>query len=995
MSDDVARLEAIYTAALSGDEAAQRQVYEISSQVEVMPVVLQLLKGSANPSIRFYAAITLNQIVKASRGISPEVKASLFGELAALLETETEHRNRRYLCTVAAEMRLGEGEFDEIPRRASELAMELLGKGKLDSAFVLAAKAIDYIPREQQVVVANRVYEPCCTTILECGDEELRIAAMELMQVLADDTNDDALTTMIQNPGNFAGMVAKVTERIMLHGGSPAEALAFFGMMENVIKSLTPFFVEQHREFALLVTNLMTNKEINPYVRLPAARMLETVYDLSVDLLMDVSNTVLQNELVFATELCEIDETSDDYTFPCDLVTRLADLIEHEKFFPFVFELVMKMIETKADAPVTVALTMLGCLIRCTMDEMLECEDTVLQVVVACLGHPQALVAEAAGKVVHVMCEVLDNDMTPMIDELATALMKRLDIMWCEKALNLLLSVTEEPPSSIDDMISQTLGLLKTAPKQAHEKIVQLLCSELTSYDKVNAELYAVVGPVMVGLLGGEIEQKALAVKCFSILIGICPEQALADVPNIMPVVLGLFSDQDYERNSLCCECINGIVQHQCSSVIPFAGDIIKALETVHQLSLIEPEGDDEDGEQADLIFNSWSLMKLAALATMVTMCSLLPEQLSGRFTDIFNLLCRNLSATEPEVAVAACDNLSILAEGYQAVGADGGPFFEKILSAIQSEAGEMLVAGWRNLGIIMELFGPDTVKRFAPNINGCLLGAFTHARNVYNQKGDSSEIARDLQEPIFFTLNNFIKVLKADAGPYLQEYIPILQSLAANGRRKSHGKAAYSLALIASVIPEAAPLLQAATQVAMADLNAKATDTRVSAMSTLNTALHVSPEAMAPAKDKLIEYTTQIIKSVANGAKECSSLSDTAACLWLSLARAYQLPVDDSIISSIFNIVQLRYDQDYLVYFCEFLVYASTAYPAVAQQQLPSLAAAVLASKPSLLRSIPHESLQTLVACAQANMDLVRHNLAFSEVLMRNVERNIKSLVA
>ena len=65
-----------------------------------------------------------------------------------------------------------------------------------------------------------------------------------------------------------------------------------------------------------------------------------------------------------------------------------------------------------------------------------------------------------------------------------------------------------------------------------------------------------------------------------------------------------------------------------------------------------------------------------------------------------------------------------------------------------------------------------------------------------------------------------------------------------------------------------------------MTDLNAKATDTRVSAMSTLNTALHVFPETMAPAKDKLIEYTTQIIKSIANGAKECRSLSDTAACL-------------------------------------------------------------------------------------------------------------------
>ena len=59
----------------------------------------------------------------------------------------------------------------------------------------------------------------------------------------------------------------------------------------------------------------------------------------------------------------------------------------------------------------------------------------------------------------------------------------------------------------------------------------------------------------------------------------------------------------------------------------------------MHQLPLIEPEGDDDDGEQTDLIVNSWSLMKLAAIATMVTMWSLLPEQLSGRFTDIFNLL--------------------------------------------------------------------------------------------------------------------------------------------------------------------------------------------------------------------------------------------------------------------------------------------------------------------------------------------------------------------
>ena len=107
------------------------------------------------------------------------------------------------------------------------------------------------------------------------------------------------------------------------------------------------------------------------------------------------------------------------------------------------------------------------------------------------------------------------------------------------------------------------------------------------------------------------------------------------------------------------------------------------------------------------------------------------------------------------------------------------------------------------------------------------------------------------------------------------------------------------------------------------------------------------------------------------------------------------KLPVDDSIISSIFSIVQLRYDQDYLIYFCEFLGYASTAHPAVVQQQLPALAAAVLASKPSLLRSISQESLQTFVACAQANMDLIRHNLAFSEVLTRDVERNIKSLLA
>ena len=291
----------------------------------------------------------------------------------------------------------------------------------------------------------------------------------------------------------------------------------------------------------------------------------------------------------------------------------------------------MKMIETKADAPVTVGLTMLGCLIRCTMDEMLECVDTVLQVVVACLGTRRLWSRRRLER--WFMC------MPPMIDELATALMKRLDIMSCEKAPNLLLRVTEEPLSSIDDIISQTLGLLKAAPKQAHEKIVQFLCRELTSYDKVNADMYAVVGPVIVGLIGGEIEQKALAVMGFSILIGICPEQALADVPNIMPVVLGLFSDQDYERNSLCCECIKGIVQHQCSSLIPFAGDIIKALETVHQLPLIEPEGDDDDGEQTDLIVNSWSLMKLAAIATMVTMWSLLPEQLSGRFTDIFNLL--------------------------------------------------------------------------------------------------------------------------------------------------------------------------------------------------------------------------------------------------------------------------------------------------------------------------------------------------------------------
>lgn len=993
---DPQSLEAIYGAALAGDQAARQQVNELSGELQLLPVALQVMQLSQNPSVRFYAAISVNKILK-TRGVhelSPADKAGLFQELVTRIETEPGPQNRRYLCEIAADIRLTDNEYDEIPHRAAEIAMEFLGKGKLDIAFALLVKTLDHLPREQQVVVANRVYEPCTTAMVTSEDEGVRIAAMEMMQLLADDTSDDALTTIIECPGDFPGVVMKATERIMLGGGSPQEATAFFAMMEKIISSLTPFFTDHHRDFAMLVVGLLTNKEIDPYVRLPAARMLETVYELSVDMLIDVSNVVLQNELEFAIELCELDPGSEDYTFPSDFVAKLSELIEHDKFFGFVFEMVMKMLETKLDAAVIVGLSMLCCLIRCTMEELLEYEEQVLQIVVACLEHPHVLVAEGAAKVIHVMCEVLDSDVTAMVDVLVRPLMRRFDILWCDKALNKVLTSSEEPPSYIDEMIQETLELLKNAPKQVHERIVALLCSELSCYDRVNPEMYGIVGPIMSELMSGDVAQKALAVKCFSILIEICPEQAAKDVQAVIPVVLSLFCDDDYERNSLCCECIDGIMTSQFSSIIPFVGDIIKALETVHQLPLLEMEADDEEGTaQQDLAFSAWNLMKLAALATMVTMCSLLPEQLSDRFGDIFNLLVRNISDADPEMAVAACNNLSILAEGYQAVGADGGPFFEKILGAIQSQAGELLVAGWTNLGILMELFGEATVKRFAPNINGCLLGAFTHARDVYNQKGDSSEFARDLEEPIFNALNKFVKVLKAEAGPYLQEYIPILESLAENGKRKSHGKAAYSLAVIASVIPEAVPVLQMATQVALKDLQAKASDVRVAAMATLNIALHASREAMAAVKDALLDYTTQIIKSVADGSKECTALIDTAASLWLSLIQIYEFPADEALVASVFNFVHLRCDDECLVSFCDFMGYAARVYPAIVQQQLPYLATMVLASKPSFLRLFQPDALRTLVACVQENMDAVRENTACHEVLMRNVQRNIKAI--
>lgn len=997
-SDFVQIFDSLVAQVLSGDQnlihQAESRIKSLQKDPNSIFELLNVIDKSTNHTSRQYSLIIIRKLIRLhSSMMNDEFQMNLFANLTQCLRKEDKLVNQYNICDILTDLSIGyENDLN--------LANDLFNSGLYATGFYLLTQFFGLrVPIEQQLEIAPKLYL-ISIDAMKNTDKEVRTQAyIFLQQLLAKVPDCDEINKNEELSGIILQRIQEVAEQKI----ERVEANELFNLIGELIHNATECFIEQHIILAKFISTLILQQDIDCYIRYSSTNVLIHLFEISIDSLMDIMPSIINNCLTFAIELSTVDPYCDDYKFPNELIEKIAEGIESESFVQEFFGIVCDLLKSNDEMTQRIGFSVLSSIIL--PDETLyTILDEAMELVINYISNGSLVVINEIGIVINKLCTIIESEMTSYIDDLFIPLLCNINLNECYNALINLLNVSDEPPVEIDKALNMLIESVKQSSQiEEQERFVLLLSEILQNYDKRNENIYNTFSPVISQLLLGNVTQKGLAISCFGDLARVCPLSVVSDLENFLPIILNTFSNNDYETNQKCCICILQICENQSQYLIPHLNTIFNAIDIILNLkqdnsALYQNDENEEedDDEKENLIFSNFQNMQKTAFQCLISLCSNLPEQTSTHFDRVLNI--SNQIISNVFGSNEAIESLATLSYGFKDIGADPSRIFNILLEQITSFVEiDNCISAWRSLSVATKLFAKNLSIIYIEKIQNELLNVFTHQKNIYNQKGDSSEILMGIQEPVFSILETFVLTLKENFENYLQPFVECIVKLAQKRKNKSHPRAAHALIVISTTLSKYSNLFEFAFEATLEDLKSKSTETKSISLSAINIALHSLPKLIQGQSENLINLTWKIIEQTINGKKEISSLSEEAIALWFSLVQTYQINVNHDIVRSIWESAVFTANSTCLKYAADFALYCYETLSDLKDYYL-ILAITVFSSDEQIIEEISEKTLRFLIHLISSASDQeISETLSYNATMLTKFNRNLskyKSMV-
>jgi hypothetical protein len=482
-------LEHTIAVAFSGAEpsdpmmAAQSRLVELRSNPETLPLFLATISRSQNAVVRRFCILTVDRFVRLSM-LRTSAVANLLAEVVELITSESDYVNRMNLCVLASRIHLREGDGDggddddPDPDPAIPVLLDFAHQLLSDpSSQAVAFYLLSQIARKPGGAGSPDLWPGLVSAGLEAllsPDRQLRVESLKYLSLLFWHVGSP-IEALYESIPEFPALVEGFMGRLFGSDPDAGESTHFFDFMGVVCGRGVDCFAEHHRSFCELLAVALTNREVDPYVRLPAARCLDSVFEVSIDAIEDIVGHILEHSITFAVELCAAFPESNDFTFLRDHFETLAGLraIDHESVCSQALELAGRLFSSTNDAELIVGLSIMdGLVLFKSSHGDDQFDSSWFDILATALEHANDEVASWSGKVILQLCEVLHGEITCEIDHLAGALLKRFSVPTCVKAIGSLMDNSSEPPDDIEELIMQVLELIAQASPAAQEDLM-------------------------------------------------------------------------------------------------------------------------------------------------------------------------------------------------------------------------------------------------------------------------------------------------------------------------------------------------------------------------------------------------------------------------------------------------------------------------------------------------------------------------------------------
>ncbi|KAH0795932.1 hypothetical protein GPJ56_000180 [Histomonas meleagridis] len=993
--------ETVVSQVLSGDQTqmknAQQSLNSLKDNPNSLFALLAVINQSQSQTSRQYASIIIRKLIRVHKEtLTPEFQMQLFVPLSQAIKNEQSFVNRCNICDILTDMSIS-------PEELINLSSQLIQLNFLSTSFYLLYNFFYTLEYPQKEALSLQLY-PICVSSLTNDDPEVRIQSSLFLQLLITEVPD---SPAIVGNAEFAQIIEfKAANLANIPNMSQREATELFNLIGCVIHNALPCFIERHVGFAQFTSAFIIQQSIDPYIRYAAIEALSNLFEITIDSLVPILPAIFQNCLIFSVELSTIDQGSEDYTFIGNLIDIISTSIEPEVYFAPFFQLICGLISTQNEMSQRVAIYALSSLILPIGDFIYNEDyiDQIIEIIITELNCPSLIIINETGDLVSSLCEAIPTEISDYVDDIFRLLLGHVNLPKCFRALIDLLSCTTEPPTDLEAAIQFVIDLIPKSSKETHESLVLLLSNLLYNYENINEGIYQVLSPIIGGLLSGDLNQRGLAIIVFGDLVRICPRSVVSDLNNFLPIILQSFTNDDFETNQNCCICILHICEFQAQYLIPSLETIFNALDIILQMKSANIKVEDDENDEFDnseedtdtketILFASFHKMQIIALQCLATLCSNLPQYTSAHFERILNITNDIISGIY--YSNEAIQTLSLLANGYKAMNIDPSPIFQIIFQqiSIPNEI-QNCCAAWQTLDELIQLFGLPLINVYIDSIHQELLNVFLHKKNIYNQKGDKSEILWEIQNSVFSILETIVETLKDNSEKYLEDIVKSLLELMQNPKKKSYSKAIHSLIIISTNVTRFNELFTVALNPTINNLKHKSNSIKTLTISTLNIALHYNPNSLLPIKDNLINYLWEIISKVINGNKEFSPLAEEAFALWFSMVQIYQINVNLDVLESVWEAAYFTTNSEVLKYVANFAVLCGQFQSEKIRTNLIIFAITVFASNENIIRKVAPDALRFLAALVtSATQEQIAEQLSFNSASITRLQNNLAAL--
>jgi len=682
-------------------------------------------------------------------------------------------------------------------------------------------------------------------------------------------------------------------------------SIAAFSLAESSIKRGLDCFMDCQLDLASFITELVINTSIDHRIRLKSTDTMSKIIQISIDSMTDMIEAIFHNFLLFSIELYDECMDSFDYMFPINFISSLEESNELSEYSDVLYDCAFSLIQSDQESGVIVGIMVITGLINSSTDFAIDHDEEIVSLVMNAIEIENTSIIRGISDLVSQFCSTVPSSASKLIGIISQFLIPHINDSIVLNAVIVVFEQSTTPPPNIDGIIQELVDIFVQTDEILQETVLTVLCACFRHNDVLSDTLCSSFIPVLVEFFSGDLPKKVLSIRCLAQMMDKLPDTYQDTIMELLSAVMDLFSCNRSEIVYECCCFLNCVVSRFTNTITQNIECIIEQLLRVLTINEDETESFEDDDlmflqsalnsendstkKRSQLI--SYQKMKTISLEVLSHLCVYYPTMMTENFSCIFDSIKQFLEMDDDIFVVSACDSLLMVAESYKILNYDASSIIQVIIDYIEKIGDISMIAKmWDTIGTIIHLFGSEIVQTKVNEIHTCLFSVFSHSSNRYNQKGDKTEIVHELQESVFYVLDQLIIEIDHDHQYILTEYVPYLLHMARSHRKKSKPKASNILAKLFGFMKENHEIIEVATEQSIIDLKSKSIDIRILAISTLCYIVQHFPEEISNQSSDLMEIISEIINLSDQITQEDQLIQYNAIVLYFSICQSYDI---------------------------------------------------------------------------------------------------------